>query len=139
MKRLFILILLIPLACAAQKADFSGKWSLNTRKTDFKQAPDWIAPFSFEIKQKKDMLVIETKIYDKESNQHYYAESIPFDGTTNEVLLYNDNRRDVSMRWSYNDSVFQLTVRIIKPDNPSGTTYTETWSLQDGGKTLVVD
>lgn len=139
MNRLFILIMLIPFAGVAQKADFSGKWSLNKRKTDFKQAPDWILPISFEIKQKKDMLVIQAKVYDKETNQHYYTESIPFDGKTSEVLLYNEDRRDVSLRWGYNDSSFILTIRFIKPDNSSGTTWTETWSLEDGGRTLAVD
>jgi hypothetical protein len=86
------------------------------------------------------MLVIQAKVYDADMVQHYYDESISFDGKTNEILLYNQNKRDVSMRWaSNNDSSCILTVRIIKPDNPAGITYTETWSLQDGGKTLVVD
>jgi hypothetical protein len=140
MKRIFIVILLFPLIGLAQKTDFFGKWFLDKRKTDFKNVPEWVVPVSFDIKQRKDALVVQTKEYDKDGNQHYNEESISLDGKTNEVLLYNQSRKDVSMRLIENDSSrMLLTIHIISPENTVGITYTETWSIEDAGKTLVVD
>jgi hypothetical protein len=139
MKIFFILLWASPLIGIAQKTDFSGNWSLNTRKTDFKQAPDWIMPVAFEIKQKKDQLVIQTKAYDKGMVQHYYTEYLPFNGSASEVMTWDDNKRNVSLHWNPIDSSITLSIRVIKSDNPSGASYTETWSLGDDGKTLIID
>ena len=139
MKKLFFLLLFVPMLGVAQLAGFSGKWSLNTKKTEFKQVPEYVLAVSLEVKQKKDMLVAQYKMYDKEGTQHYYEQSMRFDGKMEEVLLYNDERKQVTMRQGSNESSFLLSVRVIDAGNPAGRTYTETWSLEDGGKTLVVD
>jgi len=142
MKRLPVLLLLfLPIICIAQKTNFSGKWNLNLQKTDFKRAPDWLMPKSFEITQKNDALVIEAKVYDKEGIQHYYTETLSFNGTTKETIIYAEYKRVVSMRWNDDNKSFVLSVRLINEneDNPSSSDFTETWSLENDGKTLVVD
>jgi hypothetical protein len=140
MKRSLVLILLLlPFISMAQKTVFSGKWALNLRKTDFKQAPDWIAAKSFEITQKNDVIVIQAKVYDQQMVEHYYTETIPFDGTTSETGTYNRNKRIVSMKWDYGDKTFVLSIRSVTGDDGSGKDFTETWSLENEGKTLVVD
>jgi len=142
MKRLLMSILLLfPLISMAQKTNFSGKWNLNLQKTDFKRAPDSIVPRSFEIMQKNDAIVIQAKVYDKDRLQHYYSETISFDGSKQETIIYADYRRIVSISWNADNKGFVLYVRLRNEDedNPSSSDFTETWSLENDGKTLVVD
>jgi len=140
MKRSLVLIfLLLPFISLAQKTVFSGKWVLNLRKTDFKQAPDWLVPKSFVITQKNDTIVIQARVYDNQMVEHYYSEIVPFDGTTSETIIYNRNKRVVSLKWDYGDKSFVLSVRLVKGDGQPDSEFTETWSLENDGKTLVVD
>jgi hypothetical protein len=78
-------------------------------------------------------------MYDDQMDQHYYTETLPFDGTTTETITYGDNKRMVSMKWNFDNKGFMLSVRLAPSDGPSGTDFTETWSLENDGKTLVID
>ncbi|HZY37571.1 MAG TPA: hypothetical protein VFE53_13030 [Mucilaginibacter sp.] len=138
-KAFIIVLLLLPLIGTAQKTDFSGKWNLNLKKTDLSRIPNWLPTRSFEIKQKNDVITIEAKMYDDQMDQHYYTETLPFDGTTTETITYGDNKRMVSMKWNFDNKGFMLSVRLAPSDGPSGTDFTETWSLENDGKTLVID
>jgi hypothetical protein len=140
MKRALILILLLlPFMSMAQKTDFSGKWNLNLKKTDLTRVPNWLPTRSFEIKQKNDFITIEAKMYDDQMVQHYYNETLPFNGTTTETVTYGDNKRSVSLKWNFDNKSFTLLVRPTTNDGPTGADFTETWSLENDGKTLVVD
>lgn len=98
-------------------------------------------PRSLDVKQKADALIIEVKAYDNQRVQHYYTETIPFDGTTVETIIYSGTKRRVSLRWNNDNKGFVLTVRIIREDDDgtTNTDFTETWSLENDGKTLVID
>jgi len=140
MKRsLVFLLLLLPVLSMAQKTDFSGKWELNLRKTDFKQAPEWLVPRSLEVKQKTDAIIIQARIYDKEMVGHYYTETLSFDGTTRQTATYGSNKRTVSLKWEYGDKSFVLSVHAVTDGADAGSDFTETWSLENDGKTLVLD
>jgi hypothetical protein len=140
MKRALVLILwLLPFISMAQKTVFSGKWDLNLQNTDFQQAPDWLFPKSIEIKQKNDLIIIEAKIYDNQRLQHYYTETISFDGTTSETITYDNNKRMASLKWKEDNKSFVLSVRPVTAEDQSGPDFTETWSLENDGKTLVVN
>lgn len=140
MKRSFvILLLLLPLLGRAQKNVFSGKWVLNLRKTDFKQAPDWLLPKSLEVTQKNDAIIIQARVYDKDMVGHYYTETLPFDGTSRQTATYGSSKRTVSLKWDYGDKNFVLSVHAVTDQDDTGTDFTETWSLENDGKTLVLD
>jgi hypothetical protein len=140
MKRSLVLILLLlPFMSMAQHMDFSGKWNLNLQKTDFKQAPDWLLPKSLEIKQKNDAIIIEARVYDDHRVQHYYTEILSLDGTISTTFTYNNNKRIVSLRWNLDNKSFVLSVRPVTADDQFGPYFTETWSLENDGKTLVLD
>lgn len=137
-KTLVLIFLLLPIMSIAQKSDFSGKWNLNLKKTDLTRVPDWLVTRSFEIKQKNDAIAIEAKFYDEQMVNHYYTETIPFDGTTVETITYADNKRIVSLKWDFDNKSFALSVRPATSDGPTGFDFTETWSLENDRKTLVV-
>jgi hypothetical protein len=140
MKRALVLILsLLPFVSIAQKTDFSGKWELDMRTTDFERVPEWLVPKSFEVKQKKDVIIFEVKIYDNQGVQHYYTETISFDGTTSETITYDNNKRMASLKWNADNKSFVLSVRPVTSDGQTGFDFTETWSLENDGKTLVVN
>jgi hypothetical protein len=147
MKRLLLLMILLPVFARAQKTDppangrlvFSGKWTLDIRNTDFGQIPESILPREFEINQKSNAIVIQAKVYDKQMTQHYFTETISFDGTTSEVITYSGNKRLVTLKWNDDNKGFVLSVRLLMADGQSGSTFTENWSLDDEGKTLVLD
>ena len=140
MKRSLLLMLLLwPFLSMAQQTDFSGKCDLNLQKTDFEHAPDWLMPKSLEIKQKSNALVVEATIYDEHRMQHYYTETLSFDGTNSTTFTYDNTRRIVSLKWNLDNKSFVLSVRPVAGDDQEGFDFTETWSLENDGKTLVLD
>ncbi len=139
MKKILILAIFSPLISLAQKTDFSGKWSLNLRMTDFGRVSEWNVPRSYDIKQQKDAMIIQAKFFDDQMEPHNYTERIPFDGKTTETLTYGDNKRVVSMKWNAASDGFMLTVQMKTTDGQSVPIFTEIWSLNDGDKSLEVD
>lgn len=152
MKKLVIILFLVPflglgqkdsathtIALAFSKVDFTGNWAINLKKTDYGQAPEWILPRSIEIKQKIDVIIIQSKAYDKQMVQHYYLEKIPFEGRLAETITYSNNKRMVSLNWNYDEKGFVLSVQLIMQDGKSPPAFTELWYLENGGKTLVID
>ena len=76
---------------------------------------------------------------DEQLTAHTYAETLPFDGAAVATdVQYNKTRRSASLRWNSDGLGFVVASSATK-DGQAGSKVTENWSLDDGGKTLVID
>jgi hypothetical protein len=128
MKKLIILLLLSSSITAfAQKANFSGNWLINKSKVDFGEAPEWILPRSFKIVQTADRLFISRILLKGDlTEQAPINDTLSFDGSA-----FKNPLEAVSIHW-LNDQSFTL-------NRKSNSEVNETWTLEDGGKTLVIN
>jgi hypothetical protein len=126
---------------AGALAAFTGKWEIDMKKTGFEQVqvPIWILPRSLEIRQKKEVLTIDSRWYDQEVKQHYYTEYLPLDGTAAELILADGGKRVVSLKPNGQGTGFVLSVHTLKPGGDQDKDFTETWALEDEGKTLTIE
>ncbi len=140
-----IIGLLITSGAFAQQGNpliqFVGKWEIDMKRTDFVQArvPEWILPRSLEIKQKKGVIRIDSKWYDEQMQQHYYTEYLSLDGTSNELILADGSKRVVSLKLNDEGIGFVLSVHTYNSNGDHDKDFTETWALEDDGKTLTID
>lgn len=137
MRKLILAFLICTSTAAfAQKTNFSGTWKLDTTKTTFKTesgpAPKDIIPWTVKIDQQSDQLVLTRISID--SAMHDLApvkETLAFDGTPLQRKV-SDAQVTTSLRW--------LDDASVKLDRNGGKLIaSETWTLEDGGKTLVID
>jgi hypothetical protein len=135
MKKLMFLVLLCSSVTAfAQKINFSGSWLINKTRTDFigSRAAEWVVPKTLKIDQQADKLIlIRMSIDNQLQDLPPVSETLAFDGTAFQRTQASGLAVTTSLHWLDNTS-FTLTRK--------GTNETEeTWTLEDNGKTLVVD
>ena len=134
MKKLLIMLLICSSITAfAQKTNFTGKWLINKSKIDFGQAPEWIVPKSIQIEQGTDKITVTKTNLNPELKDlvpvtdRLTFDSKPFERTTAAGLLVTS-----SLKW-LNDSSFTISLKTTKQQ------ATETWNLEDSGKTLTIN
>jgi|ERR1700722_2261506 len=130
-------LMIISLICSSisvlgQKTNFSGAWAIDTTKTAYGDAPQWVIPFSIIVEQQSDRLSL-TRINRNENQetQSPVIETLLFDGTPFNRTPQSVPVVTTSLSWT-DDHSFILT-------RQGTVTATETWSLADDGKTLVID
>lgn len=122
----------------AQSTNFSGKWQINKTKTDFGQAPEWVLPKIYAVSNGKSAFIISRVTLDAQLNEHPSTETLTFDGKEALSTLYNGSKRTSSLKWSADQQSFTITASSVMNTNP-GPKISDTWSLSDNGKTLVID
>jgi hypothetical protein len=107
-------------------------------KTDFRQAPQWVLPVSFTIDQQATKVTVTRHTLDAQGNTNSYSEHLTPGDTVTTKITGNLSRKTI-LTWDTGQGSFTLiyftTDATDKPLNKA----TEKWSLQDEGKTLVLD
>jgi hypothetical protein len=130
-KLLLAFLICTSTAAFAQKTNFSGNWKLDTTKTQFGQAPKYMIPWKIKVDQQADDIVImRTPLDTAMQEQAVVKETLNFNGSVFQQLSGGKN----------------VTTKIVWPDDHSFTltrngslNATETWTLEDDGKTLFID
>ena len=115
----------------AQKTNFSGNWTIDTIRTVFGQAPKTVIPKTIKIDQQADILTLtRISINAQFQEQAPVTEALSLAGTPLQRTV-DGGQVITTLRW-LNDTSLALT------RNGVNFNATETWSLEDGGKTLVI-
>jgi len=132
MRKVIFLILICSTTVAfAQKTDFSGAWRLDTTRTTFGQVPKWTIPKTITVNQQTDRLVLtRVNLNSDMQEQQAVTETLDFDGTPF-LWTIGETHVTTTLHWP-NDSSFLLT-------RSGNVNAKENWTLEDGGKILVVD
>jgi len=128
MKKIILALLICgSLHTFAQKTNFSGTWTLNSDKTDFGKAPQWIIPKTIKVDQQADELALTRTSLDQDLKElPPVSYTLTFDG---KPLDYKGNA--ITLSWPGNS-----TLHI---DRKAAQSSAEDWTLEDDGKTLVID
>ena len=130
--------LLFSFTTLPDKANFSGEWKLNETKSDLGQFGPY-APHTIKVQQKADSITISKTAPGFNGEDVTLAETLPFDGKEVESTVFGTSKRKASAKWSDDGQTLTITYNLMLDFNGQTTEIkgTETWTLADGGKTLV--
>jgi hypothetical protein len=133
MRKLILAFLICTSTAAfAQKTNFSGTWQLDTVKTIFGDGPHWIIPKTVKVSQTANALVLtRVSLNSDMQEQPPVTETLSFDGKPFSRPS-GDATITTALTWTDNAG-FTLTRK------GASSNATENWTLEDGGKTLVID
>lgn len=123
----------------AQKTNFSGTWNIQTEKVDWGRAPQTVLPSVYNIVQGPDKFTVTRTLVDDSQVEHPSADTLTYDNKPRTNLSYTGNKKTTSIKWSDDKTALLLTTSTTSPTGEPYYSATETWTLTDGGKTLVID
>jgi hypothetical protein len=140
---LLYLILLAPVftlafSFKADRSNFSGSWKLNEGKSELGQFGAY-ATRTIKVNQANDSIAIERTAPSFTGSDYTYKETLTYDSKQVENVLFDTNKKKSSGKWSDDGQAFTITFTLYLDFNGQTNEIngTETWSLSDGGKTLV--
>lgn len=140
LKPLLILFLVfITIGAKAQTTNFSGKWTLDTGKTDFGQAPKFVISHALQVTQTSAGLMVDRTNLTTQGEEKHYMQQMTFDGKPSQTVTITGNNESDVLSWSADKANLVLAMNVTSTDSKPLAKFTETWSLTDGGKTLVID
>jgi hypothetical protein len=120
------------------RANFSGEWKLNEGKSDLGQFANY-APRSIKVVEAADSITISKTAPSMNGDDVTASETLSFDGKETKNTLFGTSTRTASAKWSDDGQTLTITYALMLDFNGQVTEIkgTETWTLADGGKTLV--
>jgi hypothetical protein len=124
----------------ADRANFSGSWSLNESKSDMGQFAN-IVPKKVEVTQKADSITISKTSTSFDGNDFTVTETLSYDGKeTQSATPPGNSTRKASAKWSDDGQTLTITWTLMLDFNGQATEIkgTETWTTGDGGKSFTM-
>ncbi|HYM95373.1 MAG TPA: hypothetical protein VET23_14645 [Chitinophagaceae bacterium] len=120
--------------------NFSGQWKLNEGKSDLGQFASF-ATRSIKTEQNDDSISIDRTAPSMNGDDFTTHETLTFDGKESESKLFGESTKKASVKWADDGQSFTITYKLLLDFNgqQNEVNGTETWSLSDDGKTLVLD
>ncbi|HEY2722358.1 MAG TPA: hypothetical protein VGI82_11565 [Chitinophagaceae bacterium] len=119
-------------------ANFSGDWKLNEGKSDLGQMANY-EPRTIKVTQTNDSITITKVAPGFSGDDVTTTETLSYDGKETKSTIFGTSTRTASSKWSDDGQTLTLTYDLMLDFNGQQTEVkgTETWTLADGGKTLV--
>ncbi|HVT86092.1 MAG TPA: hypothetical protein VHD35_12885 [Chitinophagaceae bacterium] len=133
--------LLLSFTFLADKANFSGDWKLNEGKSDFGQRGARFATKELKVEQKDDAITISRTTPSFQGGDDVTStETLTFDGKEVTGTGFGNSTRKSSLKWADDGKSFTITSNTTMDRNGQTFSFsaTETWTLEDGGKSLTV-
>ncbi len=141
-RHLFFILLspvfLLAFNSSPDKANFSGDWKLNGKKSELGQFGDY-ATRIIKAEQKDESITIARTAAAFNGGDYTSTETLTFDGKESESSLFGDSKKKSTIKWSEDGQSFTITYTLYLDFNGQSMEIAgiETWSLSDGGKTLT--
>lgn len=124
---------------AQQHPDFSGTWARNTEKCEVSQGLSINSvPTDLTIKQSNSILDISSTSKNRAGEVSNSNEKPAFDGTPFLTVTKSKFNKKALIKWGQNPNELSLTEELTNDQGSVTQKFSETWSLQDDGKTLVI-
>jgi len=120
---------------ADEKADFSGRWSLNGDKT-LVQGKRTAAQGQLYVSQDEDNLIIK-RISSGRQGDIIVSEELALDGQVKDGVIGGKPAKS-AVSWSKDGKKMTISSMILFAENDIRTVI-EIWELSEGGKTLSID
>ncbi len=130
-----------------RQTDFSGQWQLDTTKTHFGKLPEQFASLALKltkfvsgaltVTENDTALMIDRINVNETREEMHYSQQFRLDGTSTRVPTSTVSAEEDSIINA--PDIPALTLGMARKNLSISVSITETWTLEDGGKTLVVD
>jgi len=144
-KKLFAAVIvsaaLVSFSTKADKANFSGSYTLNEGKSDFGQRGARFATKAIKVDQKADAITISRTTPNFQGGDDITTtETLSFDGKETSSTVMGTATRKSSLKWSDDGQTFVISATTSGERNGQTFSFsgTETWTLGDGGKSLTI-
>lgn len=122
-----------------KKTDFSGTYRVNVTSSNLGPAPEWILPRYLKVEQHENSCVIARTALNKElQEQTPVADTLSFAGTPFLRTAASGNTTTTTLNWS-TDTSFTIVKKTTNAGNTVVSGTTEEWTLEAGGKVLIVN
>lgn len=142
MKRLLSLFtaLLVTAVVFAQKTDFSGNWTLKDQHSISGTLYSNGVPKQIKVTQTKDNLTLEATTANAQGQDVTTTEKLAFNGEKFETTTASKRKKVVALNWDKEEKTFTNTSDLSQKTDTSKVEirYTDTWSLEDGKKLIMV-
>jgi len=132
---------LVSFTTKADRANFSGSWALNEGKSDFGQRGARFATKTIKVEQKSDAITItRTTPSFQGGDDVTTTETLGFDGKEVQSEGFGGSVRKSALKWATDEQNFAISSTTTGERNGQSFTFsgTDTWTLADGGKSLVI-
>lgn len=138
-KLICLIVLMSAFKANAQSTNFSGTWQIDTTRTNFNGAPPYILPHTLKVSQTHAGIIIDRGSINGQGQEKHYNEQIASDGKSSQTTTASGNTEIDSLSWSADKTSLVLGISAKSPDGNPILSATETWTLADNGKTLIID
>ena len=132
---------LVSFSTKADRANFSGSWALNEGKSDFGERGARFATKTIKVEQKDDATTItRTTPSFQGGDDVTTTETLGFDGKEVQGTGFGGSARKAALKWATDGQSFSISSTTTGERNGQSFTFTgtDTWTLGDGGKSLMV-
>jgi hypothetical protein len=132
---------LVSFSHKADRANFSGSWALNEGKSDFGQRGARFATKTIKVDQKGDAIAITRTTPNFQGGDDVTTtETLGFDGKEVQSEGFGGSVRKSALKWATDEKSFAISSTTTGERNGQSFTFsgTDTWTLADGGKSLLV-
>jgi hypothetical protein len=133
-----LIFTLASLTVFGQSLPFSGEWKFNREKSTAINNQLFLAKIT--VLQKSDS-ILTTRVYENEYGEQYpFKENVSLNGKECKIVIY-DMPRTASASLSSGNKLlnFESTTTFYSNSGSDNLKTKETWSIQNGGKTLKID
>jgi hypothetical protein len=142
MKRLLSLLasLLLTTIVFAQKTDFSGTWILKDQISISGTLYGNGVPKQIKVTQTNDNLILESITSNAQGQDITTTENLAFNGDKFEATTASKRKKSVTLSRDQEGTTFTRTSDLsqITDTNKIEIRYTDTWSLEDGKKLILL-
>ncbi|WP_316738380.1 hypothetical protein [Pedobacter aquatilis] len=132
---LAVLFILVSAVASAQTVNFSGNYAIDLNKTVFGDAPHGVLPATINVKQEKAQTTIVRQ--DKDA-KILGTEELKFDGSILNRTLPDGVKATSALKWAADKKTFNVDKKAFDGEGQVSNSVKETFSLEDGGKTLIL-
>ena len=132
---------LVSFSHKADRANFSGSWALNESKSDFGQRGARFATKTIKAEQKSNAITItRTTPSFQGGDDVTTTETLGFDGKEVQSEGFGGSVRKSALKWATDEQSFSISSTTTGERNGQSFTFTgtDTWTLGDGGKSLLI-
>jgi hypothetical protein len=127
----------------AQQSDFSGMWHINRTKTDFKtadgvQTPEYVLSRALKITQNDQNVTVNRTNLTNSLEEKQYTENFSLNTKSSQTVTISGNIETDSVQTHDNQGLI-IGISIKSPTNAPVLNFTESWTLEDNGQTLVIN
>jgi hypothetical protein len=135
---LFLLLFVTSFTTFAQKADFSGAWTLNREKTVLAENQLFLSKITVQLKPDS---LMTNRVYENGSGEEYpFDENLSLDGKDCKIVIFEMPRTSKASKSAVDESLILESITIFNGQYGADSLISkETWKLDLTNKNLIID